>query len=226
MKSKSGEINGGPNNKQVSGSAPSRAHQSAARKDIPKSQENKPAAAKIAADLPTTDSRSPLSEVNKAHLMESNGSLSPRDTEIIPTTKRPHKEASTPNSSGGNGRLSPAGKTDSELDSYINNVDRASARGTARVATSSGSGRELVDRSVVGASMSSGFAEYNKMFDMCGIRFDRSQVSGTGESTATVGDQHLCKLEEVQSFFLFYLDIFTSVINTVGLSAIDSKSSS
>jgi hypothetical protein len=42
------------------------------------------------------------------------------------------------------------------------------------------------------------FAESNKMFDVTGVKFDRSQNAlNAGDSVASVGDIHLVKLEDV-----------------------------
>jgi hypothetical protein len=42
----------------------------------------------------------------------------------------------------------------------------------------------------------SGAVEWSKMFELTGVRFDKTQP-GPGESVPTLGDQHLLKLEEV-----------------------------
>jgi hypothetical protein len=74
------------------------------------------------------------------------------------------------------------------------NTKRASIRSLGR---GSGSAVEVHGPSLAVApsnnnnsSSSSGFAESNKMYDACGIRFDRSQFSGAGDSVANFGDLH------------------------------------
>ena len=53
-----------------------------------------------------------------------------------------------------------------------------------------------------------GFAEANKMYDVCGLRFDRNQFTGAGDSVANLGDQHLSKLEEVSSFQCMQIKVY------------------
>lgn len=52
------------------------------------------------------------------------------------------------------------------------------------------------------SSSSAAFSESNKMYEIIGIKFDRS--AGLDITIAALGDAHLAKLEEVIALVLFF----------------------
>jgi hypothetical protein len=69
---------------------------------------------------------------------------------------------------------------------------------SAPSSSASGSGSLGGAAAVIGPinTSGSGAVEWSKMFELTGVRFDKTQP-GPGESVPTLGDQHLLKLEEV-----------------------------
>ena len=55
------------------------------------------------------------------------------------------------------------------------------------------------------------FAESNKMYEIVGIKFDRS--AGVDTTIAALGDNHLAKLEEVTKLVLVCVNIIILIYN-------------
>ena len=189
-------------------SPPTRKQSTESGRNLPASQAESPRKKESTPRAPEAKS-APGNIVDPAKLQgvprdDSNNSLPPRRL--------------SPNNGTGPRESSPGpAKMDSELDSYVASVPPSSLnaapvdvrRSTARLNTGTmnsvrdgserglGSNSPMLGAPPAGASGVSGFAESNKMHEVTGIRFDRSQYSGAGDSVANFGDMHLSRLEEV-----------------------------
>lgn len=86
-------------------------------------------------------------------------------------------------------------------------VNSNGQQSTQSSSTSTSSGSLGGAAAVIGPinTSGSGVVEWSKMFELTGVRFDKTQP-GPGESVPTLGDQHLLKLEEVCQRIYFTYD--------------------